>query len=262
MKLAIYQPDIVWEEPEANFRKLERVLDAADLHGVQLLCLPELFSIGFTMNPSLAETESGKTVTFLRSLAKKHKLFVVGTFLEKGNPRPRNTVLLINAHGEVIHKYAKVHLFSLDKEHECFEPGSDPGMFSLDGVNAGFVICYDLRFPELFRLMMTDKKRRPSIFIVPANWPAVRITHWKTLLQARAIENQAFVIGINRVGESPLAKYCGNSIVIDPLGAVILDAQDKEGLHVVDIDLSMAEAIRSKFPFLDDRKTDWYKKNM
>ena len=173
----------------------------------------------------------------------------------KRGKRFYNTTYVYDRTGQLVGDYDKVHLFGLMNEGEFISAGHAPNRFALDGVKAASAICYDLRFPEWLR---TISKGGSQILFLPAQWPVQRIDQWRILLQARAIENQCFVVAVNRVGDDAANHFGGNSMVIDPLGKVLFEAGEEQGLFYVDIDPAEALAIRGPIPVFNDRRPDLY----
>ncbi|HJX05175.1 MAG TPA: nitrilase-related carbon-nitrogen hydrolase [Candidatus Nanoarchaeia archaeon] len=217
MKVACIQLAINWENPKANYKGVETLLKEARNKGAELVCLPELFSTGVTMNSKkFAEKENGKTCKFLSEQAKKNKTYLLGSFIEYNNDSlPYNAVVVFDKNGKLICKYHKNHVFTYGNEDKAYSNGEGITYFNLADFCICPFICYDLRFPELFRAVV-EKEAKANVFIIPANWPNPRKEHWVTLLKARAIENQAYVIGINRAGNSPELSFFGSSMIISP----------------------------------------------
>lgn len=168
-----------------------------------------------------------------------------------------NTTYVFDRQGQLIQTYEKVHLFGLMQEDQFMKSGNTPSHFKIDGVLSSSIICYDLRFPEWLRAMMSQGSQ---ILFVPAQWPTARVQQWEILLRARAIENQAFVVAVNRVGKAENEEFPGRSMVIDPLGNIVLQANDnQEGIFTVTIDLLQVEKVRGQIPVFDDRKPELYK---
>lgn len=253
MKIALLQLDIAWENKRANFRRVSKLATNAAREGAGLVCLPELFATGYTMNPGpFAEPLDGETPAFLSGLAREHGVSVVGSFIEKTEGKPRNSAIVFDGDGEMIGHYSKIHLPSFYREQEFYAPGDRVEEFTIGGVPLGILICYDLRFPEIFR-KVTDRGVK-GIFVI-ANWPSARVEHWDLLLRARAIENQLFVMGLNRAGSSPIGEYPGHSAVIDPFGRIVASApEDREEGLLADVDFTLADEVRDKFPVLKDRR--------
>ena len=258
MKVAAAQMDLAWHDRAANHQKVRQIAAEAKKTGAELLVLPEMFSTGFSMNTSLtAESLDGVTPTLLRTLARELALAIVGGFvLLREGGGPQNVSLAVDAKGNDLALYAKVHQIGLLGEDQSYEPGDWPAPFSLGALNACCFICYDLRFPELFRLVVD----RCELIMIVASWPAVRQFHWDLLLRARAVEGQCFVLGVNRVGQGGDLNFVGGSAIIDPLGQVLAYGGDKEGLIMADIDPAKVAEVRSSMPFLKDRKPHLFKK--
>lgn len=253
MKIGLFQINIAWENKAGNFNKVETFAIKAKEQDVDLIVLPELFSTGYTMNSEpLAENLSGETPSFLSKLSKDYKVCVLGSFIEKTETKPKNSAILFNKKGLLIFHYSKIHLFSFIGEDKNYSPGEKIPIFKLHQQKLGAVICYDLRFPEAF-IELADKGVK-CVFVI-ASWPVERIEHWDFLLKARAVDNQIYVVGVNRVGKSPLGSYPGHSAVVDPFARVIATAQEnEEGIIISDIDFSFVEKIRKEFPILKDKK--------
>jgi predicted amidohydrolase len=253
MDLACCQFDIAWEDKAANYRRVEGLVAAAGLAPGTLLLLPEMFATGFTMcAEAVAEPVDGPTARFLADLARRHEIFVEGgvVILSEDGSRPRNEALLFGPEGGLLGRYAKMHLFSLAGEHEHYLPGESPALFSWQEAQVCPAICYDLRFPELFRVAAA---RGVDLLTVIACWPASREEHWLALLRARAIENQCYVAAVNRCGNDPLGlAYSGRSQILDPRGVVLADAGSDDGVFRASVDLESQRRYRQKFPALRD----------
>jgi predicted amidohydrolase len=258
MKIAAAQMDIVWHDPPANHAKARILAARAKQAGAELLILPEMFATGFSMDTAMTpEPLDGTTPSLLRSLAREHQMSVVGGFvLARDQGKPQNVSLAVDRHGRDLALYAKIHQIGLLGEDITYEPGDWPVPFALADCSAVCFVCYDLRFPELFRLVV----EQCELIIIIASWPAVRQAHWELFLPARAVENQCFVVGVNRIGRGGDLAFVGGSAVIDPLGKVLACAGEKETLLIADMDPSMVAEVRSKMPFLRDRKTHLLKK--
>lgn len=250
MKAALIQYSPIWENKDANKDKIINHLK--DLTEVDLLVLPELTLTGFTMNSEkYCEELSEDTSEFYSSLARKHTSNIIGGLIEKYTNKIYNTLLHFDSNGELRAKYRKIHPFSYSDEDKHYNSGIEPVITEINGLKTGLTICYDLRFPELYRFY---GKSRVDLIVNIANWPDTRIEHWRTLLKARAIENQCYVIGVNRVGDDPKLHYNGFSSVIDPMGKEIISCENEEKILVADIDKDQVNNIRGKFPFLIDIK--------
>ena len=260
MNIYCCQLDIVWEDKEANYRKVEALLATARPVRDSLVLLPEMFATGFSMNVGgIAEdAEDGPTLQFLSRQAAKLGVYLVGGFARRGDDgMGRNVLAVFSPDGTRVADYTKIHPFSIGEEHRHYAGGQRVRTFNwaLDGsdtvATVSPFICYDLRFPEIFRL---GARAGAEVLVVIANWPQARIEHWVTLLRARAIENQAYVAGVNRCGTDPKLVYPGRSIIVDPHGAVLADAGSDERVITTAIDLPALRDYRKRFPVLSDMR--------
>ncbi len=252
MKLALAQMDIAWHDRAANFRTAERLARQARESEARALILPEMFSTGFSMDTGVtAEPDNGPTPTFLRTQAARLDMwFGAGFALARENAPPRNAALVVNPRGLDAALYAKIHLIGLLEEDRHYGPGRLPVRFDLEGVRTACFICYDLRFPELFRAVAGDC----DLILVLASWPRARQSHWRILLEARAVENQCYVAGVNRIGEGGGHAFGGGSVILDPLGAPLARADDEEAVLSAEIEPERVASVRKDFPFLEDRR--------
>lgn len=250
MKAALLQYSPEWEDKNRNKLKIMSMLYKSP--PMNLLILPELTLTGFTMNSSkFCEPIFGESFKFFSEVAKEFNCDVIGGMIEKDIDKIFNTLLHLDSSGELQAKYRKIHPFSYSDEDKNYNRGINSVITSVKGLQTGLSICYDLRFPELYRLY---GKSRIDIIVNIANWPDTRIEHWRTLLKARAIENQCYVIGVNRVGDDPKLHYNGYSCVYDPMGNELISSKDEEKILLIDIDKSIVDDVRMKFPFLKDIK--------
>ena len=247
----LIQIDSVWEDRNANHAKARRLVAEANPQPGSLIVLPETFSTGFSMNlPVTAEPEGGETEQLLRALAAQYQSCVIGGVVtQTADGRGMNQALAIAPDGTVLARYTKNYPFSMIGEDKTHAAGTEVAVFEWGGLRIAPLICYDLRFPELARSAV---KAGGEVLIYIAAWPVKRIQHWITLLQARAIENQAYVVGVNRCGTDPQFTYTGRSLVVDPHGVVIADAADREGSVCARIDPTVVEQWREQFPALRD----------
>lgn len=255
MKIALLQWDTAWEDREANFDTVQRyVRELVSEEDPDLICLPELFATGFTMNvENCGEIPDGPTHDFLSELSREHNTFVLGSaiYREPEEEKGRNMALLYDDNGERMAQYAKIHPFSYLEEDNYYTAGSELTLIDLEGFTICPLICYDLRFPELFRTAVLNGA---DCFVLPANWPSSRLDHWKTLLTARAIENQSYIIAPNRTGSGDDLPFPGHSTVIDPWGEVVGQLDSEEGWLCCEILPDRVADIRSDYPFLNDLK--------
>jgi omega-amidase len=256
MRLALLQMDLEWEDVAANHRRARRLLEKAKAEGARLAILPEMFSTGFSMRPEkIAQEPGGPSETFLRDAARELGLWIVASIPEAGEPRPRNVALVVSPEGSVT-RYAKIHPFSFGGEHLHYVGGERVVTVPIDGVRVTPFVCYDLRFPEPFRVAAAET----DLFVVVANWPDQRRDHWRTLLRARAIENQAFVAAVNRVGDGDGLHYAGDSAAVEPLGETLAEGDDQERVLVADVDPERVAKLRARFPALEDRRPEAYRR--
>lgn len=252
MKVAGVQTDIAWEDPAANF---DRVV-AAGTGGARLVALPEMFATGFTMNAAKVAPLADSVRGFLSDRARETGTFLIGGYAEAGDPRPRNACSIHDPGGHEILHYQKIHPFTLAGEEEHYDGGTSLATATVEGVRVTPVICYDLRFPELFRIAA----ERTDLFVVIANWPAKRSHPWRTLLMARAAENQCYVLGVNRVGVGGGEPHSGDSMLVDPFGNPIDEASDEPAVVIGEVDPALVASARKHFSFLADRRPNVYRK--
>jgi predicted amidohydrolase len=246
----------VWEDPEKTLENAELFVRHAAASGAALICFPEQFATGWDPLPQKnIQDIHGTIVSSLRAYAKRYRICIIGSFRQKTRHLPKNTAIAIGSDGEILATYAKMHLFSSGHEHEGTSPGTDLGIFSLGPLSCGIAICYDLRFPDLFRLYSRQGVR---IIFVPAAWPDVRRRYWEMFLIARAAEHQIYVVGVNTTGPTPVDRYSGSSMTVDPTGTIISRANDAEQLLFSDIDPAFIEQTRKLFPMEHDWKDALY----
>ena len=251
-RIAAVQHDIVWEDREANFERLAPLVAGAAGLGAGLVLLTETFSTGFSMTPGIGEPEDGPSARFLRGQAAEHGVWVGGSCPEiaPDGPLPYNSFVLAGPDGTT-HRYRKLHPFTHAGEHERFRAGEAPLTVEVDGLRVTLFVCYDLRFADVFWQAAPDT----DVYLVPANWPSPRRQHWRTLLRARAIENQAYVVGANRVGTAgDGTEHVGDSRIVSPTGELLATAAGVETVLVADVDAAEVAATRDRFRFLPDRR--------
>ena len=255
MKIIGCQLDIKWEDKEANHENVRMLLQQASPSPDSLIVLPEMFATGFSMNvEKIAEDGHRPTQDFLSSIAVEYDSFVLGGIVTRGEDgRGLNQAVVYTPSGEELARYSKLYPFSYAGETEHYASGAGIETFPCNAFVVAPFICYDLRFPEAFR---AATRRGAQVLVVIANWPAVREQHWMALLKARAIENQAYVIGINRCGDDPNHSYSGHSRIIDPLGEIVSNAGSSEGWVEAYLDLQLLMDYRKEFPALEDMRED------
>lgn len=265
MRIHLVQLDIAWEDAAANHRAVRAMLASPDVRSGGLIVLPEMFDSGFSLDIDKTADQRGDSLRFLAATAKETSCWVVGgiTVLAPGHPgKALNRCIAAAPTGDIITHYDKAHPFTFGREGEKFIGGESVATFRWGGGGAGEnggesmtvcpVICYDLRFPELFRRGLAEGA---EAFTVIANWPVGRAEHWRALLIARAIENQALVIGVNRVGADPHLRYAGGSMVVGPRGTILAEAGAGAGLTTTDADPGEVRRWREAFPAWKDGKS-------
>lgn len=255
MKITLVQSHIIFEDKDVNIERAQII--AAEHRGADLILFPEMSFTGFSMNTSLTADSGFHTIERMKDLAYTNNMYVGFGYVREGKTKSdkcENVYTIMSPEREVVSEYVKIHPFSYSGEDKYFKGGDSINTFIIDGVHFGYFICYDLRFPELFRTIAD----RVHAVIIPANWPAKRSEHWKALLKARAIENQVYIFAINCYGNMDGQYYSGDSCVINPNGEVLVMLSDKEGVVTYDFNDDVGE-YRSAFPVLRDRKAGLYK---
>lgn len=260
LRLALLQMNIEAGNPEANFAKLESLLEEAvsQANKPDVIMFPEMWNTGYALTEikTLADQDGARTRAYLSEFSRKHQVNIIGgSIAETKGDQVLNTIYAFDRSGQVIADYSKIHLFRLMDEEKYLAAGDKPGKLTLEGAEAGMMICYDIRFPELARKLALEGAK---LLFVPAEWPNPRLHHWKTLLTARAIENQMFVIACNRMGISGDTQFFGHSLVLDPWGETIAEAGEEETILYADIDLSLVDSVRAKIPVFEDRRPTIY----
>ena len=253
MKVAAVQHDICWEAPDETAEHVRPMIAAAVAAGAELVVLTEMFATGFSMaSDRIAQPPTGPSTTFLAEQAAAHGVWVAASVptADPALPRPVNRLVVAGPAGER-HHYDKIHPFSFAGEHEHYAAGSSFLTAAIGGVRVSGFVCYDLRFADEFWAVAPAT----DCYVVVANWPAARRHHWRSLLVARAIENQAYVVGVNRVGvDGNGLEHAGDSMIVDPLGEVLASAAGGETVLVADVDPAVVAGVRARFPFLADRR--------
>ena len=249
--ISLIQTQLFWEDKAANLLMLEKKINSIT-QKTEIIVLPEMFSTGFSMNPSaLAETMDGTTVQWMKKIAVEKKIILTGSVIIQEDDQFFNRLLWVLPNGTIGH-YDKRHRFAFAGEDQHYSNGHKRLIAQVKGWKINLQICYDLRFPVWAR-QQSDGEPEYDILIYVANWPERRNHAWKTLLTARAIENQSYVIGVNRVGEDGKGIYhSGNSMVIDPLGEVLYHKEHDEDIYTIQLEKNTLTEIRTKFPFWKD----------
>ena len=259
MKIGGIQLNVGFGKVDENYERAEKLIREAAAGGAEIIVLPEMWNTGYALEKlaELADENGERSKGFLSKLAKELAVHIVGgSVAVKREGEFFNTMYTYNKDGELVGEYSKVHLFRLMDEHLYLQAGNAMNRFNLDGLEAGGAICYDIRFPEWLRAQALDGAK---VLFIPAQWPTPRIDHWKILLQARAIENQCFVIAVNRIARK-VENFNGQSMVIGPWGEVLWTGAEDEELAIIDVDFSTVDEVRGRIPVYEDRRPQLYEK--
>jgi omega-amidase len=261
MKVAIAQISCSLGDPEANLSKVRQFSRRAKDADAELIVFPEMTDTGYSMSVIQKHAGHWKSgfVPGLQEIASELSIAIVSGVSERNASSIYNSQVLVDAKGDIVAKYRKTHLYAVApvEEQTCFAPGDSFTSFELGGLTFGCSICYDLRFPELYRRLATEQN--VGAFLISSAWPFPRVEHWCVLAQARAIENQAYVIASNRVGKDDELWFCGSSAIIDPRGVVIAAASaDREELIHADVSEKLVDSIRQRVNSLGHRRKDLY----
>lgn len=256
MKAHLVQLDIAWEDKAASHRRVDRLLQSVEVARGDLIVLPEMFDTGFSMHVERTHDADRATLDYCATLATRMSAYVHGgRTVMHDDGWARNQAIVLSPEGRVVCEYEKIHPFSFGKETERFRGGHRVLTWDWPTGDGGLkvcpAVCYDLRFPELFR---EGLGLGAEVFVVGANWPSARAGHWRALLAARAIENQAWVIGVNRAGRDPFLEYEGGSAVVSPTGVFVAEAGAKEMVTSCEIDPAAVRQWRAQFPAWRDRR--------
>ena len=258
LTITVIQTNIHWENKPANLQMLQEKIRGIG-ERTEVIVLPEMFSTGFSMKPAqLAETTDGETVRWMKRIASENKVILTGSLIISENARYYNRLIWAQPDGMVFH-YDKRHRFAFAGEDKHYTAGNKRIIASVKGWKINLQVCYDLRFPvwsrqSLHRLSGNNlKSPEYDLLLYVANWPERRIQPWRMLLQARAIENQSYVVGVNRVGDDGNGIYhSGDSMIVDPMGEILYHCRDKEDVFTISLDKEKLDIIREKLPFWRD----------
>lgn len=259
VKVAMVQMDVVFANPAKNFAFVGEAIEAAKEAGADVVVFPEMWNTGYALDKlsDLADRHGRRTRTLISQLAKQNEINVVaGSVATVDAGRFYNTSYVFNAAGEEVAAYHKAHRFGPMHEDQYITAGNQPSLFTLAGIRSANLICYDLRFPEWWRTAGTTGV---DLYYLPAQWPASRIDQWEALVKARAIENQAFVIAVNRIGSDPDNDFNGHSLAVAPSGEVLAAAGERAGLVLVDIDPHATREAKRLFNIQQDRRPELYR---
>jgi omega-amidase len=260
MKIAVAQIKCSLGDVSANISQVASLSQAAASKGCHVIVFPEMVDTGYEMSV-IRETASswdGESFHALQQIASDNNIHLICGISEKEDDKIYNSIAVLNPKGELIGKYRKAHLAAyppLD-EDSCISPGNSPEIVKIGGMKWGLMICYDLRFPELSRALVLNGA---EILLLCSAWPFPRVTHWKTLTCARAIENQVYFIAANRVGSDGPVTFCGSSCIVDPYGVILGSAaEDREALIIAEISKETLESVRNRMPIFQHRRDDLY----
>jgi predicted amidohydrolase len=258
LTISLAQFDVILAEPEKNLATVQRMAAAAAQRGSDILVLPELWSTGYDLENAAhyATTTDAGIFAEVAQLAQQQRMAILGSCLSLlGERQYGNTAVYFNQQGQLLAHYSKIHLFQLMDEHLYLTGGDKLSVVETEWGLSGLAICYDLRFPEIFRAYALSGAQ---MVFLPSEWPHPRLAHWRTLLRARAIENQMYVVACNRVGNSKNTDFFGHSCIIDPWGEIVVEAGEHEILLTAEIDLGNVDTVRSKIPIFADRRPELY----
>jgi omega-amidase len=261
MKIAAAQISCSLGDLDANLRKIDNFSTRAKKAGAELVAFPEMTDTGYSMPviQKCATNWKDGAVPQIQKIASNHSIAIVCGVSEREGNAIYNSQVVVDSAGTIAAKYRKIHLFGVppNDETECFSPGKDLGDFEYNDLHFGLSICYDLRFPEIYRKLVLD--RSVNAFVISSAWPFPRVHHFRHLALARAIENQSYVIAVNRVGVDDGVTCCGSSAIIDPYGILIAAASpDREELLHSELSADVVSSVRSRINILGDRRPDLY----
>lgn len=258
LSISLAQMQITFGEPNRNLTTFQRMAAEAGRRKSSLVVFPELWATGYTLENAKDYASEINKGLFLQisQVATQARIAIVGSLLEKRGPQIANSAPFFGPNGAQLGIYRKIHLFKNFHEDQYLQPGSTPLTLDLPWGPTSFAICYDLRFPELFRRYATQERAR--IILIPAEWPLARIDHWRHLLIARAIENQCFVVGVNSVGQTGDQIFGGHSMIVNPWGKIIVEAGESPQLLTGEIELDEIDEVRERISALSDLRLDIY----
>ncbi len=257
LEISLAQMNIALGDVRKNFQTMSDGAVEAARRGSHLLVLPELWSTGYALSSAkeLSSELNKGMFAQVTTVATQNKISIVGSILEKRGMEVANSAAFFAPNGRMMGVYRKIHLFRLMEEDKWLQAGSSPLAMDLPWGNTAIAICYDLRFPELFRRYAVDGAR---MVIIPAEWPIQRVEHWRALLQARAIENQLYIVACNAAGVTGDVTFGGHSMIVDPWGKIVIEGGDSPMMLTAEIEMDVVEETRRKIPVFEDRRSDLY----
>jgi predicted amidohydrolase len=255
--ISLAQMNIALGDSRKNVQQFEALTSEAARRGSHLVVFPELWASGYALENAkdLSAPLNAGEFAHVSTFATQQKVSVVGSLLERRGVEVSNSATFFAPNGKLLGVYRKIHLFKLMDEHRWLQPGAAPLLMDLPWGKTGIAICYDLRFPELFRRYAVEGAK---LIIIPAEWPIQRVEHWRALLQARAIENQCYIVACNAVGLTGDTTFAGHSMIVDPWGKIVLEGGETPVLLTAEIELDLVDEVRKRIPVFEDRRTDVY----
>jgi predicted amidohydrolase len=255
--ISLAQMNITLGDERKNAATMEKWVAEAARRGSHVVVFPELWSSGYALDNAkdLASTLNTGMFSQISAVAQQNKICVVGSTLEKRGADVTNSAAFFDPRGRMLGVYRKLHLFRLMEEDKWLQPGQSPLAIDLPWGNTALAICYDLRFPELFRRYAVEGAK---MIVIPAEWPIERVEHWRALLQARAIENQLYIVATNAAGKTGEVTFGGHSMIVDPWGKIVIEGGDSPMLLTAEIEIELVDEIRKRIPVFEDRRTDIY----
>ncbi len=254
MRVSLCQLNIAFENKKINTLSVEKFICQSAEMDADIVFFPEMTLTGFSMNVSVIGDKNSETVDLMKRLCDKYKIAVGFGWVKSLSGMGENHYTVVDRNAKVVSDYIKIHPFSYSGENKYYYPGESVSMFEMCGKKISTFVCYDLRFPEIFRAVSMECE----IIAAAANWPKQRISHWKKLLEARAVENQCWMLGVNCVGEQQGSVYNGCSRIVSPMGDVVCSLENEEGILVYDLSDEASE-LRKNFPVNKDRRTELYR---
>lgn len=257
LNISLGQMNIALGDVRKNYARVQEWTEEAARRGSHLVLFPELWSTGYALaqGKELGAALNSGLFAEVAALAQQHRVSILGSLLEKRGLEIANSAAFFAPNGRTMGVYRKIHLFRLMDEDRWLRPGESPLLLDLPWGKTGIAICYDLRFPELFRRYAVEGAR---VILIPAEWPMARVEHWRVLLQARAIENQCYIVACNAAGMTGDTEFGGHSMIVDPWGKIIAEAGENPMLLTADIELDVVDEVRKKIPVFDDRRPELY----
>jgi len=258
MKIALVSLNQVWEDKKTNQANCQKYIEKASALKADLIIFPEMTLTGFSMNTDLISEspDQSNTLDFFTGQSKRNSIAIAFGVVLRKDEKATNNLIILDKRGTLLANYSKIHPFSFSGENNYYTGGDELGSCCLANAEIGLSICYDIRFPEIFQAL----SKSCNLILTIANWPEKRIKHWNTLLEARAIENQIFMIGVNRTGtDGNNLRYVKSSVVFDPAGEKIESTHSYLDMDIFDLELSKTQTVRNGFPVKQDRKTEFYK---